>query len=180
MFNSLHPEVADTLSLARGDGKPYYRGKCYKHGSTILATLDQTCPKCQAANALRRRRENRVFNRQRELFFECKQRAKKRNIPFSLDLTFFRGIIPESCPVFGTPFTYGKSKWTSPSIDKLDNKKGYTKKNTRVISTRANIMKNDGTPLEHLQITIWQLKEQGLSSKQIASFIQEAVDASFT
>jgi hypothetical protein len=77
--------------------------------------------------------------------------AKRRGIEFSLypeDI-----VVPEFCPVLGIRLEVGDGKsWrhrASPSLDRVDNSKGYVSSNVRVISFRANIVKNDGTLEEH-------------------------------
>ncbi len=40
----------------------------------------------------------------------------------------------------------------SPSIDRFDSNKGYTKDNIRIVSAKANALKSDGTLEEFLQI----------------------------
>ena len=53
--------------------------------------------------------------------------------------------IPDTCPVLGIPlFREGKDTWmNAPSLDRIDNEKGYTKENVIVVSRRANILKKD-------------------------------------
>lgn len=79
------------------------------------------------------------------LYSGCKARAKKDNLSFDLDLTDI--LIPATCPVLGIPISRGNKFHTqaSPSIDRFDNTKGYTKENIRIISRRANCLKNDAT-----------------------------------
>lgn len=74
-----------------------------------------------------------------------KSRAKKRGIKFSLVESDI--IIPDECPVLGIPIynMKGKPGPNSPSIDRVDNSKGYTPDNIQVISYRANVLKNNGT-----------------------------------
>lgn len=80
------------------------------------------------------------------LWIAAKTRAAKRNLAFDLD---WRAdiVIPSHCPVLGIPLLYGKGKPThnSPTIDRIDNKKGYVKSNIIVVSYRANTLKRDGT-----------------------------------
>ena len=40
----------------------------------------------------------------------------------------------------------------APSIDRIDNTKGYVKGNVCIISNRANAIKRDGSAEEHLKI----------------------------
>ena len=57
--------------------------------------------------------------------------------------------IPEVCPVFGFELRFGgglSDKWCSPSLDRIDNTKGYVPGNVVVVSTMANICKGPATP----------------------------------
>lgn len=58
------------------------------------------------------------------------------------------------CPVFGVEIDWFAEKKNSfsPSFDRVDSKKGYIPGNVRIISLRANCIKNDGTAEEHLLI----------------------------
>ena len=63
--------------------------------------------------------------------------------------------IPDHCPIFNIPLNYegtGREGFSrgdnSPSIDRIDSRKGYTKDNIHIISWRANRIKNDSTPEE--------------------------------
>lgn len=66
---------------------------------------------------------------------------------------------PALCPVLGIPIDYysesGKRNENSCSFDRLDNTQGYVKGNVRVISWRANRIKNDGTAEEHRKIAAY-------------------------
>jgi len=81
-----------------------------------------------------------------QLWCQAKKRAKKKNIEFSITSEDIPEI-PKICPVLGIPIIVGKGKLTdnSPSIDRINNNKGYTKGNIRIISYRANRLKNDAT-----------------------------------
>lgn len=84
----------------------------------------------------------RQDNPERYLFLSARARAKRKGLEFTLDVKDV--VIPEVCPVLGI-------NMESPSLDRKDNSKGYTKDNTRVISNRANSLKKDAT-LEELQL----------------------------
>jgi len=45
-----------------------------------------------------------------------------------------------------------KVKENSPSLDRIDSKKGYVPGNVMIMSWRANRIKNDGTAAEHKKI----------------------------
>lgn len=71
-------------------------------------------------------------------------RARKKNLDFNIELIDI--IIPNICPVLGIEIkqNIGKSGDFSPSLDRVDNGKGYIKGNIRVISHKANSIKRDG------------------------------------
>lgn len=75
----------------------------------------------------------------------CKVRAKKQGVPFNLTMEDI--VIPETCPLLGTPLERGVGTWTdnSPTVDKVVPSKGYVKGNIMVISFRANRIKQDAS-----------------------------------
>lgn len=99
----------------------------------------------------KRERQRGLKDRAQYMLHGAKGRAKVRNIEFNLtkeDIT-----IPEYCPILGVKLTVGimshQDKY-GPSLDRIDNSKGYIKGNVMVISKRANAMKNDAS-LEELK-----------------------------
>lgn len=74
-----------------------------------------------------------------------KTRAKKRGI--AMTLTTEDIDLPEICPVLGIKLFRGRgtNNHNAPSVDRFDNNKGYTKDNIRIISLRANNLKNNAT-----------------------------------
>jgi len=99
------------------------------------------------------------------LLRKARKRAKDKNLDFDLEISDLH--VPVSCPVLGIPLSpgVGKSHDGSPSIDRIDPTKGYTKRNTAVISHRANAIKSYGTAEEHRKIADW-LKTMLLSSQK--------------
>ena len=75
-------------------------------------------------------------------------RARTRLLDHNIDISDI--IIPELCPILGIPFILGeKGNYEfTPSLDRIDNSKGYVKGNVQVITKKANSMKNSGTPEE--------------------------------
>lgn len=82
----------------------------------------------------------------------AKLRAKKRGLEFVLTKDDIE--IPVNCPILGIPIERNIGSGfhnSSPSLDRINNKLGYTKDNVRVISNRANLLKCDAT-LEELEL----------------------------
>ena len=73
----------------------------------------------------------------------AKQRAKKNKLEFSIDVSDI--VIPDKCPILGIDLNINSGRSgaykNSPSLDRIDNSKGYTKDNIAVISQLANAMK---------------------------------------
>lgn len=94
--------------------------------------------------------KNKEFHKniKRYILNRAKYRAETHNLEFNLDLEDI--IIPEYCPLLEVRLELGNSKEYeySPSIDRIDNSKGYIKGNVWIISKKANSMKNSATPEE--------------------------------
>lgn len=81
------------------------------------------------------------------IFDAAKKRAKQKNLEFTI--TEQDIVIPEKCPILGIDIFTNRGKGkicnNSPSLDRVDNSKGYTSDNVRIISYLANRMKNNAT-----------------------------------
>ena len=88
----------------------------------------------------------RDTNRAYWICYQAKNRDKREGMDFDLDWKEL--IIPEICPVLGIPL-YPSPKGgpgvcpNSPTLDRKDNSKGYTKDNVCIISWQANKWKSD-------------------------------------
>jgi hypothetical protein len=96
----------------------------------------------------------------RKTFIRAKARAKKRGLPYDDKCPDLE--LPDVCPVLGIALIYpsalkNKRSPNSPSLDRLDNSLGYVYVNLRVISFRANALKNDAT-LNELELVIKYMK----------------------
>jgi len=76
---------------------------------------------------------------------QAKYRARKRDIEFSVSVSDLK--VPDICPIMGIPIIQSEGRRTdnSSSVDRVDNNKGYTPDNTRIISWLANGRKGDLT-----------------------------------
>lgn len=87
----------------------------------------------------------------RDTLRSIKDRCKTRNYEFDLSIEDLS--VPDVCPVLGIPVIQGYiNRDYRPSVDRVDNTKGYTKGNVRVISLRANRIKSDASLEELKQI----------------------------
>lgn len=130
--------------------------------------------KCQAAahgqrhrdanksEIIENRRTYRSENAENYLLYRSRHRAKVAGIPHDIDLSDI--VVPARCPVLGIPLMWnhgiGRRGFhpNSPSLDKIKPASGYVKGNVRVISARANLLKNDASVAE-LEAVLHDLKQ---------------------
>jgi hypothetical protein len=122
----------------------------FSKDSRVSDGLGSRCYECKARIKAAYYRENP----EKVLLSGCKQRAKKKGLPFNLDLEDV--IIPEKCPVLGIKMAHNRGRsgpsWSSPTVDRIVPEKGYTKGNVKVISNRANFVKSNATADELMAI----------------------------
>lgn len=102
--------------------------------------------------------DNKKKNPVLYMWRNCRNRAKVLGVEFSITQQDI--IVPDVCPVLGIKlcFNHGKKGFycdESPSVDRFDNKKGYTKDNIRIISWRANKIKGDANVDEIRRLLAW-------------------------
>jgi len=110
---------------------------------------DSVCKKCQSEAKKEWLRDNKAV----ALFRRAKRRARENGLEF--DISIEDVIIPKICPVLGIPIesdVENPNLANCPSIDRVDNTKGYVKGNIQVISFRANNLKSSGSIEEHRKI----------------------------
>jgi hypothetical protein len=120
--------------------------------------LKEVCKDCRKLEA---KEYFKTKDRQRHSLETIRARAKRMGIDF--DLEYNDLIVPEKCPVFGyilerTVYSEKKNRHLSPSVDRIDPSKGYTKNNIQIISNLANVMKHDATPEQLIMFANWVLK----------------------
>lgn len=102
-------------------------------------------------------------NPERYLYGSAKQRAKRKGLPFTLEVSDI--IIPEICPILGIALKRNHNNRIpakfSPSLDKIDPHLGYTKDNVQVISYLANTMKQNASKEELIAFAKWVLETYG-------------------
>jgi hypothetical protein len=114
------------------------------HGKkTILK--EKRCSLCSNCESINHKQLSDV----ERLLYSAKKRAKEKNIDFNLTADDI--FIPEYCPALGIKLQSVQGVTgsdCSPSLDRIDNSKGYIKGNVAVISFRANTLKNSATSEE--------------------------------
>ena len=112
-------------------------------------------------------------NPEKRIISIIKSRAKQKNMEFNVEPEDIK--IPETCPIFNYPLlkqlVKGKfgPRYNSPSVDRIDNTKGYVKGNIQIISHKANSMKSNATPEELLKFAYWVILTYGhLIDKEIS------------
>ncbi len=126
----------------------------YKTSQQVRKERLRTDPEYKL-HILTEKNKNRKKNIVTSLLSNCKLRASQKNLEF--DLTKEDIVIPTLCPILLKPLICGdKNDYSfSPSVDRIDNSKGYTKDNIQVISMKANKMKNNATKEELLNFAKW-------------------------
>jgi len=107
------------------------------------------------------------------MLYEARKRAKKKGLAF--ELTVEDILIPENCPVLNIPLVVGGKTHSpgSPTLDRVDSTKGYIRGNVRVISFRANNLKNNAT-IEELEAIVSYMRKHFQSTlKPIEEPIQK-------
>ena len=125
----------------------------------------------------KKQREKKIAYRNRHplkiLLLDARKRAKRKNIEFAIDVENPGIEIPATCPVLGIPLfakTDGRCGGgpNSPSIDRIDNSKGYVPGNIIVVSNRANSLKNDASLDELKRVVNFYGKLERTRSKPLS------------
>jgi len=109
-------------------------------------------------HCLRRQREYRRERPEAYLLVHAKVRANRTGCKFTITLADIK--IPKRCPVLNIPLVQGEGKpiFGSPTIDRLNNDRGYTPDNIIIMSRRANILKRDATLKEMKKLAQFYLR----------------------
>lgn len=121
----------------------------------LLDGLQHSCKVCDAVRGKRSiNKLPTVVRKIRGMLSNCRGRDTAKRLGFDLDepwlIEQFAGLT--HCPILGMPIRWDRVAlgYDSPSLDRYDNSKGYTKDNVWIISRKANTMKNDASFTELL------------------------------
>lgn len=115
-------------------------------------------------NEYRKSRLNDFDYRISALWSASKQRAVANNREHSITKQDLKDLFPSDfrCPVFGFELEWGDAGFreTSPSIDRIDSTRGYTKDNVQIISWKANRIKSYAT-IDEIETVLNYMKSGG-------------------
>ena len=123
-----------------------------KNKEAKLAKQREYRERC-AEDVKRREKERRESFPERHLLHGAKQRARRFDLPFNLELDDC--IVPERCPVLGIEFEQGEGRPLpgSPTLDRIVPELGYVKGNVIVVSHLANTIKTYAT-IEQIEAVV--------------------------
>jgi hypothetical protein len=115
--------------------------------------LQGSCRECNKKSS----KEWNANNKDSLILKRLKERSIQKGLDF--DLTVADINVPLKCPVFGFDLqrNHKVPLFNSPSVDRIDPTKGYTKDNIQIISQLANAMKQNASPEQLLQFAKWVL-----------------------
>ena len=102
----------------------------------------------------RKKFKNKEQGRNFKRFAQRKRHAISTGIEFTIGMSDL--VYPERCPLLNIPLHYHSSNLRDnwPSIDRIDNTKGYIPGNVWIISYKANRIKSDSNPGELMLIAL--------------------------
>ena len=159
--------------------KEYLSLFSFAKNNAAVDKLQYACKTCDNLRQQTRRKEKKTevqqygkeyrklnFNsldfRLQGLLNASRARAKTKGREHALTKQDLFDLYPEDnkCPIFGFELQWNSAGFreTSPSIDRIDSTKGYTKDNVQIISWKANRIKGYAS-VEDLEILLSYLKQ---------------------
>lgn len=102
----------------------------------------------KGVNALERLRAKTPMEYSQRLVNGARNRSRVKNIPFDLCQKYVLQLLkPMKCSCTGAELSF-LNGIASPSLDRIDSKRGYTRDNVRIVSWWYNAAKNEYTDAE--------------------------------
>ena len=151
------------------DRKTYFKeyGKKYREkNAESIKDYKKQWRKDNIDNIKNYRKNYVVAHPEKLMVLGVKHRALKKNVECTLSEEDID--IPLICPALRKPIIRefdnsgkrGPKPW-SPSVDRIDNTKGYTKDNIQIISHQANTMKGHASPEDLINFALWVFATYG-------------------
>lgn len=121
-----------------------------------------------------------ILKCKKNLLRHARRRAKAKGHEFKIGLNDI--TIPQTCPVLGIQLQAGGDPKNSPSIDRIDNSKGYTPDNILIVSYQANVTRHEATPEEILKVGYFYKKlftGNDCSPEKLKQVIRECIYPAF-
>jgi hypothetical protein len=149
----------------------------FRHTCKACMREDTNSPEFRKKRNEYQKTEHRKDIRKRMLK-DARKRARQNGLEFSISITDI--VVPETCPIFGIPLIVGGGD-NSPSLDRINPKLGYVPGNVKVVSLRANHIKNNGTVEEHEAIvgymkTFSSIKAEHASEQKNTIILTSIID----
>ena len=112
---------------------------------------------------LKKRRDRHKEEPRIRMRDNARKRATIKGMDFELHTFKDLPKIPKKCPYLDIDLVVGciGGVDNSPSVDRIDNKKGYVKGNVQIISRKANQIKNNAT-FEEFEKIYFKWKKQNI------------------
>ena len=118
---------------------------CKTEKSLLEFPIDRAlCNICFRQHEWNRRAKNSL----KGIWQAAKRRAAKNGIEFSITEQDIADVWRDTCPIFGITLKRNqeRAKDNSPSLDRINNDKGYVPGNIAIVSQKFNTMKRELTP----------------------------------
>ncbi len=130
-------------------------------------TYRTECRPCRAEICSRQRRVIGSVAHCKILFRDARNRSNKRGNSCTITRKEIQNLATDTCPILGIKLEIGSDNWqNSPSLDRIDNTKGYEKGNVIMVSHMANSIKNQATPSQIKKVADFYMKlyaEKGIT-----------------
>jgi len=137
-------------------GKPFKRGEYRKDGWVFYGYEKQ---KLKRNGFFPERWADPFIFTIEKAFQSSRSRAKKKKLPFNLDVKYLQSIYTKDCPIFKQPMTWGNlgvgKNIYSPSLDRIIPALGYVKGNVAFISDKANRIKAEFEAKDLYAVADW-------------------------
>lgn len=167
-----HPKTRDRLQQSCKSCS-HFKRSAYGRTPSGKAVIAAACKRpLRIAASLRRQRESRssVLVRAAHMLSNAKSSAKRAGVAFDLTLDFLvEKLTPMKCEATRLPFDWSKSQLgrvnpRTPSMDRVDEKGGYTMNNVRVVCWQYNLARNtygDAMLMEMAVAMVGTISSQG-------------------
>lgn len=160
--------LSDKLCRKCGNNPRKNKGLCVECNRAQVRAWQVANPERCKAQSRRSNHRRRSRHPEKTQWESAKLRAELEGIPFTItpdDIT-----TPDVCPALGVVLRRNAHNRadSSPSLDRVIPGLGYVPGNIRVISYRANTIKNNGTFSELLRVANWLLsvEERGVTEAE--------------